>query len=120
MTRARLIFAGVAAAFFAIPMVTLVSLMVVFPIIFYAVLAGIANFAPIALLVMYGLQRLGYRVDPQPLFEGWIYCSIIWIGCAFGASHWGDAGGAMIGAKNMPFWEVLFAPWRLLLGYPVG
>ncbi len=119
MTRSRLIFAGVAAAFFAIPMVTLVSLMVVFPIIFYAVLAAIANFAPPVLLVMYGLRRLGYRVDPQPVFEGWVYCTIIWAGCAFGVSHWGDVGST-IGAKNSPFWEVFFAPYLLLLGYPVG
>jgi hypothetical protein len=119
MTRARVIFAGVAAAFFAIPMVTLVSLMVVFPILFYAVLAGIANFGPPVLLVMYGLQRLGYRVETPRLFEGWVYCTIIWAGCAFGMSHWGDVG-ATIGAKNMPFWEVFFAPYRLLLGYPVG
>ncbi len=100
-------------------MVTLVSLMVVFPIIFYAVLAAIANFAPPVLLVMYGLQRLGYRVDPQPVFEGWVYCTIIWAGCAFGMSHWGDVGST-IGAKNMPFWEVFFSPWRLLLGFLVG
>ena len=119
MTRSRLIFAGVVAAFFAIPMVTLVSLMVVFPIIFYAALAGIANFGPLVLLAMYGMQRLGYRVDPQQMFEGWVYCTIIWAGCAFGMSHWGDFGSA-IGARNIPFFEVLFAPWRLLFGYPVG
>jgi hypothetical protein len=119
MTRSRLIFAGVVAAFFAIPLVTLVSLMVVFPIIFYAILAAIANFMPLALLAMCGLQHLGYRVDPTSLFEGWVYCSIIWIGCAFGMAHWGDVGSA-IGARNMPFFEVLFAPYRLLLGYSVG
>ena len=115
MTRSRLIFAGVAAAFFAIPMVTLVSLMVVFPIIFYAVLAAIANFLPLVLLGMYGLNRLGYRFDVQKVFEGWVYCTIIWAGCAVGMSHWGDVGST-IGAKNMPYWEVFFSPWRLLLG----
>ena len=119
MTKSRLIFAGVIAAIFAIPMVTLVSMMVVFPIIFYAVIAAIANFGPLVLLPMYGLQRLGYRVDPTPAFEGWLYCSIIWVGCAFGFAHWGDVG-ASIGARNMPYFDVLFAPYRLLLGYVLG
>jgi hypothetical protein len=119
MTRSRLILAGVIAAFFAIPMVTLVSMMVIFPIIFYAVIAAIANFGPLVLLAMYDLQRLGYRVDPQPAFEAWVTCSIIWVGCAFGFAHWGDVGST-IGARNMPYFEVLFAPYRLLLGLPVG
>lgn len=119
MSRARLIFAVVIAAIFAIPMVTLVSMMVVFPIIFYAVIAAIANFGPLVLLPMYGLQRLGYRVDLTRAFEGWVYSSIIWAGSAFGFAHWGDVGST-IGAKNMPYFDVLFAPYRLLLGYSVG
>jgi hypothetical protein len=101
MTKSRLIFAGIFAAIFAIPMVTLVSMMVVFPIIFYAVIAAIANFGPLVLLPMYALQRLGYRVDPTQAFEGWVYCSIIWVGCAFGFAHWGDVG-ASIGAATCP------------------
>ena len=34
-------------------------------------------------------------------------------------AHWGDVG-ASIGARNMPYFDVLFAPYRLLLGYVLG
>ena len=119
MSRPRLIFSCVVAAFFAIPIVTLVSMTVVFPILFYGVLAAVANFGGPVLLAASGLQKLGFRFDLQKHLDGWSQCSIIWSGCALGISRWGDVG-ASLGAKNSPFFEILFAPYLLLMGYTVG
>lgn len=119
MSRTRLTIVIVAALIFAIPFVTFISMMVVFPILFYGLIAAVANFGPPLLLVAFGLERTGWQVKAQGLFETWQVCGILWVGCAFGISRWGDVAASM-GARNMPFLEVLFAPWLLLLGYEVG
>ncbi len=112
----RLKVALIASIVFAFPIVTLVSSFVVFPIVFYGALAIIANFAPVAILASAGLTRLGMSINRTPLIEAWLYCGTIWIGCAYGLSHWGDVGGT-IGAQNQPYFEMLFAPWRILIAY---
>ncbi|MBH0236344.1 hypothetical protein [Methylobrevis albus] len=119
MSRTRLTIAIAAALFFAIPFVTFISMMVVFPILFYGLIAAVANFGPPLLLAAFGLAHAGWRVKAQGLYETWQVCSILWVGCAFGIAHWGDVAASM-GARNTPFLEVLFAPWLLLLGYEVG
>jgi hypothetical protein len=116
MSGVRLRVALVASVVFAFPIVTLVSSMLVFPILFYAAIAIVANFGPLAILATHGLSRLGLRVDRAAVFEAWAYCSIIWVGCAFGISRWGEVGRSL-GARNQPFFEVLFAPWRMLIEY---
>ncbi|MBL8565850.1 MAG: hypothetical protein JNM89_09045 [Hyphomicrobiaceae bacterium] len=110
MSKTRLYVAIFASVVLAIPAVTLVSSFVVFPILFYAALAVIANFGPVAYFAAAGAQRIGLRFDIAPLREATLYCGIIWVGCAFGLSRWGDVGQA-IGAKNEPYLDVLFAPW---------
>jgi hypothetical protein len=114
MSRTRLITACVGAAVMAIPMFSLISAMVVFPLAFYGFIAIVANFGLLGVLLLDSLSRRGYRLNPQSLAQTWIYCGIMWLGCAFGLSRWGDAG-ASIGGRNMPYTEVLFAPWHILL-----
>lgn len=118
-SRGKLIRAGCIAAVFAIPIVTLVSCFVVFPILFYGALAIFVNAGPVILLIAFALARTGMRVDFERLWHGWVQCAIIWTGCAVGFSRWGDAG-ASIGARNQPFLEVFFAPILLSLGYQLG
>lgn len=115
MSRTRLITACVGAALMAVPMFSLISAMVVFPLAFYGLIAIVANFGLLFVLLLEGLSRYGFRLNAQAVAETWVYCSIMWLGCAFGLSRWGDAGAA-IGGRNMPYFEVLFAPWNFLLG----
>ena len=102
----------------AIPLVTLISSFVVFPLLVFAALGIFANAAPVLLLAAEGLRRMGLRVDSTRLLEKWLFCAVLWIGCAYGLSHWGDAGST-IGARNLPYLKVLFAPYLYLLGQPV-
>jgi hypothetical protein len=102
----------------AIPIVTFISAMVVFPLAFYAILAIIANAGlPIAVLIL-ALRPFGFDIRPGRLSRKWMYCSILWVGCAYGLSHWGDVASSM-GAKNTSYVHMLFAPYRLLLGYSI-
>lgn len=110
MSKTRLYVALAASVVLAIPMVTLISSFVVFPILFYAVLAIVANFGPVAYAATLGARRIGIPLDSEPLREAILYCGIIWVGCAYGLSRWGDVGQT-IGAKNEPYFEMLFAPW---------
>lgn len=108
-----------AALLLAIPIVSFVSGLVVFPILFYGLVAIVANAGLPLVLVAGGLRSLGVTIGSPRLFEGWARCSVLWLGCAYGLAHWGDAGATM-GARNIPYLHVLFAPYRYLLGYPVG
>jgi hypothetical protein len=115
--RNQLAFAGVLAGIFAIPAVTLVSCMVVFPIAFYAVIAAIANFTPIFLLFASCLRRWNFAfVDIPTLWQKWLFFAIIWSGCAYGFSHWGDVASTM-GARNYPYLDIWFAPFLWPLGF---
>ncbi len=119
MSRAKLITAVVGALFFAIPSVTLISAMVIFPLIMFALFAIVANFAPVAILAARGFSAAGIPIDDTALIRNWIYFGILWLGTAFGLSRWGDAG-ASIGGKNMPYFDMLFLPWHTLATYLVG
>lgn len=100
---------------FAIPILTFVSAMVVFPMLFYFGLALAANIGLPIVVVAYFLRRERLWTEPHPLFLFWRNASIMWIGCAWGLAHWGDAGSGM-GAHNIPYLKVLFAPYLLLFG----
>ncbi len=119
MPRWKLIVACVASVILAIPGVTFVSALVVFPIAVYAVFAAIANFAPPVLFAAAGLRRAGLSLDTDKVFEAWAFCAILWVGCAYGLSHWGDAASSM-GGRNSAYFAMLFAPWRLLMGYTIS
>lgn len=116
MSRARLITACIGAVLMAVPMFSLMSAMVVFPLAFYGLIAVVANFGLVVVLLFEGLSRRGFRLKTRSVAETWVYCSIMWLGCAFGLSRWGDAG-ASIGGRNTPYAEVLFAPWNILLAH---
>lgn len=103
----------------AIPMVTLVSSMVVFPMLAFAALGIFANAGPVLLLAAAGLRRTGLSLDTSSLIEKWQFCAVVWVGCAYGLSHWGDVGST-IGARNLPYLKVLFAPCFYLLGQPIS
>ncbi len=115
MSRTRLITACVGAALMAVPMFSLISAMVVFPLAFYGLIAIVANFGLVLVLLLESLSRAGLRLPSRYVAETWASCSIMWLGCAFGLSRWGDAG-ASIGGRNTPYFEVLFAPWNILFG----
>jgi hypothetical protein len=119
MSRARLTGLIIGSIILAIPMVTFISALVVFPLVFYAGLAIVANLAPLPILAMQGLRHLGIRIDPAWLIEMWISCGILWIGCAHGLARWGDTAGAL-GARNEPYFKVLFMPWVVLYQYLTG
>jgi hypothetical protein len=116
MSRLRLSVAVIASVILAFPLVTLASSLVVFPMLFYFGIGIFANFGPIVILVLALLSRLGLSVNRDALVEAWIFCSIIWIGCAFGLSRWGEVGRTL-GAKNHPYFDVLFFPWHMLIKY---
>jgi hypothetical protein len=65
------------------------------------------------------VRRIGLRLDTARLLEKWQFSAVLWIGCAYGLSHWGDAGQT-IGARNIPYLKVLFAPYLYLLGQPIS
>ena len=115
MPRHKLYIAIAASVIFAIPLVTFVSALVIFPLFFYGFLALFANFGPIALAIATGIEKLGMRVGRNRLYETWAYCGIMWIGCAYGLARWGDAAQLM-GARNQPYFKVLFAPYVYLFG----
>ena len=116
MSRLRLSVALIASVILAFPLVTLVSSFVVCPMLFYFAIGIFANFGPIVILMVHLLSRLGLSINRDALAEAWIFCSIIWIGCAFGLSRWGDVGRTL-GASNQPYFEVLFFPWHMLIKY---
>lgn len=118
LTRWRLIAAIVLSLVLAIPHVTLIASLVVFPIFVFGALGIFANVGPILLLAVAGLRRIGLRLDSARLLEKWQFCAVLWIGCAYGLSHWGEAGQTL-GAHNIPYLKVLFAPYLYLLGLPV-
>jgi hypothetical protein len=119
MTRTHRNTAIVASVILAIPTVNFMSALVVFPLAIYALFAIIANFGPLAMLVAAGLERVGLRIDWAKLFDKWAYCAIVWVGCAFGLSRWGDAA-ASLGGRNEPYFKVLFMPYIALYQYLVG
>ena len=90
-----------------------------FPNLIFCGIGAIANSGPIAILGSRRLSRLGLPINHAAIIAAWLYCGIIWIGCAYGLSHWGDVG-RILGAQNHPYFEVLFAPWRMLIGYLIG
>lgn len=117
--RLHLIAALCLAGIFAIPMVTLVSSMVVFPILFYGLLAIAVNVGLLILPFAFALNWFGLCKIDQDLWHAWLLSAIVWTGCAFGFANWGYAG-ATIGAKDKPFLDVFFAPILMVLGYPIG
>ncbi|TCR69743.1 hypothetical protein [Bosea sp. BK604] len=119
MAKARLYFVIGSALLLAVPLVSFVSGLVIFPIAFYAVLAIIANAGLPVVVAGAALRQLGFAIGPSRYYEGWLHCSILWLGCAHGLSHWGDAAASM-GGRNIPYFDVLFAPYRFVLGLPVG
>lgn len=110
---------GAASLLFAIPIVTFVSLMVVFPILFYGYIAIIANFAPIPLLIVAGLSPASLPSRFHSFVDQWKGCAILWVGAAYGLAHMGDAAATM-GARNEPYLKVLFIPYVMLYDYLIG
>lgn len=119
LTRQQWIAAVALALVLAIPIVTFVSAMVIFPILVFGAIGLFANVAPLLLLAAAGLRRLGLPLGMGRLLELWQFCAIVWIGCAYGLSHWGDVARTM-GARNIPYLKVLFAPYLLLLGQEIS
>lgn len=118
MTRVQLWVAIILAVILAVPMVTFVSALVVFPLIVFAALAVAANVGA-ALLVLEGsLRASGRRFIPDASAAKWELSIVVWLGCAYGLSHWGDVARAM-GATNLPYLKVLFAPLLFLFGMKV-
>lgn len=113
MSKKRLYTAIIGATLLAIPTLNFISALVVFPLAVYALFAIVTNFAPILIV---GAKSLG--MNSSKLLENWKYFGILWIGCAFGLSRWGDAGASM-GGENVPYLKIFFAPWLMLFGVPV-
>lgn len=118
MNTFRLTAAMVGAAILAIPLVSSISAVFVIPLLVYLACAAVANFGPLILAAVAGLRLFGRGPRLERLFEIWLICTILWIGAAWGIAHWGDAGSSM-GAKNIPYLKVLFAPYLLIAGVPV-
>ena len=118
MNTYRLTGAVVGAAVLAIPLVSFFSAMLIIPLLAYFACAAVANFGPLVLAALAGLHLLGRGPRLDWFFEAWLICTILWIGAAYGLAHWGDAGSPM-GAKNIPYLKVLFAPYLLIAGVPV-
>lgn len=105
-----------AALFLAIPFITFISALVVFPLALYAMFAIVANAGFVIMAAAALLQWADVRLPLAPaLIAKWRDCSIIWAGMAFSISRWGDVASSM-GAKNTPFLDVLFAPLLYLAG----
>lgn len=117
LTRAQLIVSVGAALVLAIPVVTFVSAMVLFPLLFFAALAITANLGLLVAGAMKALQAAGVRRSvPLALVQKWQMCSIMWLGCAFGLSHWGSAARSL-GARDLPYFNVLFSPVLFAMGH---
>jgi len=81
-----------------------------FPIAVFGLIALIANVgAPFALYDEWR-RRGGEASFFRAAMPAWRFFAIIWAGAAFGVSRWGDFAGTM-GARNTPYFDVLFAPW---------
>lgn len=119
MSKRRLITALVIAAILAIPSVNMLGAMLMLPLAFYVLFALIANFGPVAILAVHGLAAAGLPIGHHALAVHWLFFGIIWIGCAFGMSRWGDAG-ASIGGRNEPYLNILFFPWHTLMARLLG
>lgn len=119
LSRGQLIGAVVIAAILAIPIVTFVSAMVIFPILFFGSLAIAANILGPLLVLERGLRSHGRSFMADRLAAKGEFAVILWVGCAFGLSRWGEVARSM-GAKNLPYLEVLFAPILMLLGVRIG
>ncbi|WP_317057684.1 hypothetical protein [Roseovarius rhodophyticola] len=118
MNRRKRNIAIVTAVILAIPTVNFISALVVFPIAIYALFAIVANFAPLVFVPLAAAGRLEASTLGGKLMEKWQYFSIMWLGCSFGISRWGDAAASM-GGQNTDYLKVLFAPWFYLFGVPV-
>lgn len=116
MSRARLITAVVFAGILAMPGINMLGAMLMIPLPFYVLLALIANFGPVLILAARSLAVAGLPVGHRALVAHWGFFGIIWIGCAYGMSRWGDAG-ASIGGKNAPYFDMLFFPWHSLIAH---
>ncbi|MCB1490869.1 MAG: hypothetical protein KDJ77_03565 [Rhodobiaceae bacterium] len=112
--RHQLIIALIIAGVFALPPVTLISMLVVFPILFYGALAIYVNLGVFALPVAYALHRYGIHSTSPQAWHKWILAAIVWTGCSIGFANWGTVGSA-IGARNTPLVEVFFAPVVMLV-----
>ncbi len=115
-SRARLISAVCAALIFAIPLVTFISCMVVFPIAIYAAIAVFVNVGFLFLPLVLGASQGRWTVAKEQLWHRWILLTIFWFGCSIGFANWGSAASSM-GARNQPFLEVFFAPIVMALRY---
>lgn len=118
LTRGQWIASVLLSLVLAFPMTTLISSMVIFPLLAFGLLAVMANTGPILLIIVAGLRRFGWAPDWPRLLPMWQASAILWIGCAYGLSHWGDVGSS-IGAKNSSYLKMLFAPWLFLAGQPI-
>ncbi|NIJ40962.1 hypothetical protein FHS78_001243 [Parvibaculum indicum] len=118
MNTFRLTAAMAVAAILAVPLVSFFSAMLIVPLLACFACAAVTNFGPFVLAVLAGLRLFGRSPRLDWFFEAWTICTILWIGAAYGLAHWGDAGSSM-GAKNIPYLKVLFAPYLLMAGVPV-
>jgi hypothetical protein len=110
----KLLISFICSAVLAVPLVSFISGIVVFPVLIYLALALIANFLPIGVLAA---RVFGF--DWENMFATWIYSTVIWAGCAHGLARWGDVARSM-GSKTAPYLDVLFAPILHLLGLPTA
>lgn len=117
LTRTQLWVSCIAGLVFAVPLTSLIAMMVVFPILFFGAIAIVANVWPIGIAIGYAL--FGFSPWVERTTQAWQMSTIMWFGSAFGISNWGSVGST-IGAKNMPFLEVLFMPWIALVRYVLG
>lgn len=117
LTRTQLWVSIIAALLLAIPGVSLLCVMVMFPIIFFAAIAIIASFWLIPIGIGYAV--LGPSPWVRRMMQAWQMCTIMWIGASAGISRWDNAGAA-IGAKGGPFLSILFMPWQAVVSYLIA
>lgn len=119
LSRPRWIAALALSLILAIPITTLIASMVVFPILAFGALGIFANTAPLLLLAAAGLRRMGLALNMHRLLEAWQFSAVVWIGCAYGLSRWGEVGQTL-GARNLPYFKVLFAPYLYFFRQPIA
>lgn len=117
LTRNQLWVSCIAGLVLAIPLVSFMAMLVVFPILFFGAIAIVANFWPIGIAI--GSALFGNSRWLERTTQAWQMCAIMWIGSAIGISNWGSVASSL-GAKNMPVLEVLFMPWIALVRYLFG